>query len=95
MRHVLLAGALALTLTGCQTVEQSQISAEYNCEAAGLRPGTARYNRCRQALFAQNRRDSDAAAGAVVAGAAAGLLVGGAIAASSRPYYYGPGYYWY
>ena len=96
MRMMLVVGALALCLNGCQTVEQSRVDAAYTCEAAGLRPGTARFNRCRRAAYVQNRRNAEAAAGAVVAGAAAGVIAGAAIAASAQPsYYYGPGYYWY
>ena len=94
MRAFLVAGALALTLAGCQTPEQSLSQAEVTCQTAGLRPGSAQFNRCRNANYAQNRANSDAVAGAVVAGAAAGIIGGAIVASSARPrYYYGPGYY--
>lgn len=93
MLRVLALGAAAFVLAGCQTPQDSMIQAEYGCEAAGLRPGTAQFNRCRNANYAQNRANADAATGAVVAGAAAGLIGGAVIASSVRPRYYGPGYY--
>lgn len=81
-------------LAGCQTPEQSAVSAAVTCDQAGLRPGSRRFARCQDAVYQQNRAQSDqAATTAAVVGAAA--LAGGVIAgaAASRPYYYGPGYY--
>lgn len=80
-------------LAGCQTPQQSSVSAAMTCDQAGLRPGSRRFERCHDAVYAQNRAQSDqAATTAAVVGAAA--LAGGAIAgaAASRPYYYGPYY---
>ena len=89
-------GLAAISLSGCQSVQQSAASAAYTCEAAGLRPGTRRFDRCQEANFAQNRAQSDEAATAVAAAAAAGVIGGAVIgAAASRPCsgYYGPRYY--
>ena len=42
-------GLAAISLSGCQSVQQSAASAAYTCEAAGLRPGTRRFDRCQDA----------------------------------------------
>lgn len=57
------------------------------CEAAGLRPGTRRFERCQDVNFAQHRAQAGRAEAAVATAAAAGLI-GGALAgaAASRPY---------
>jgi hypothetical protein len=85
--------ALGFGLSGCQTVEQSQQSAQITCQNQGLAPGSSAYNRCVGATYNQNRANADAANNAVAAGAAAGL-VGGALvgAAAAGPYYGGYGY---
>jgi hypothetical protein len=84
-----------LGLSGCQTVQESQQSAEITCQNSGYRPGTAAYRRCVNANFQQNRANSDAAANAVAAGAAAGVVTGALVgAAVSDPYYYHRGYYY-
>lgn len=100
MRTILIVGALATVLAGCQTAQESLADAEIACEAQGFRPGTRAYQQCRSANYVENRRASNEASSAVAAGVAAGV-VGGAIAASAnrgyyrRGYYYGgPGYWW-
>ncbi|MCU4178044.1 hypothetical protein [Bosea sp. BH3] len=98
MRSILIVGAMAALLAGCQTAQESMADAEVTCEAQGFRPGTRAYQQCRSANYVENRRASNEAGNAVAAGVAAGV-VGGAIAAgASRSYYrrgyYGPGY-WY
>ncbi len=99
MRTIVIVGALAAVLAGCQTAQESLADAEVTCEAQGFRPGTRAYQQCRSANYVENRRASNEASSAVAAGVAAGV-VGGAIAAgASRPYYrrgyyYGPGYWW-
>lgn len=93
MRSILIVGAMAALLAGCQTAQESMADAEVTCEAQGFRPGTRAYQQCRSANYVENRRASNEAGSAVAAGVAAGV-VGGAIAAgASRSYYYGPGYY--
>ncbi|WP_210483932.1 hypothetical protein [Microvirga antarctica] len=84
-------GAVALSLAGCQTAEQSLASAQAVCMDAGLRPGTTAYGRCTNATYQQNVANSNATANAVAVGAAAGIIGGAVIAAESRPYY--GGYY--
>ncbi len=96
MRILVLTAFLATGLAGCQTMAQSQASADDLCQASGLRQGTRAYRNCVSTHVRRDQQQSDAAAGAVVAGAAAGL-VGGALVAESRSYedrgYYGRGYY--
>jgi hypothetical protein len=98
LRHVAVCGLLAIVLAGCQTPEQSLMSAEDTCVASGYRPGTRTYNRCVQTAYRDYRLESQAASNAVAAGAAAGLIGGAVVAASTGPYYgsgvyVGPGYY--
>ncbi|MCB5176577.1 MULTISPECIES: hypothetical protein [Microvirga] len=83
------AAALALTLAGCQTAEQSMASAESVCLETGLKPGTKTYQRCVNAGYRNNVAQSNAAANQAAAGAAA-AAIGGAVlgAATARPYYY-------
>lgn len=88
MRFALLASVLAVVLAGCQSPEQSMDNAETVCLRSGLKPGTKQYNRCIQASYENNRRNSEQATNAAVIGAAAGVIGGAAIAASSRPHYY-------
>lgn len=97
MRRVIgtlgVAAVASSLLAGCQTPQQSAVSAAVTCDQAGLRPGSRRFERCQEAVYEQNRAQSDqAATTAAVVGAAA--LAGGAIAgaAAARPYYYGPYY---
>ena len=86
---------LGLGLSGCQTVQESQQSAEITCQNSGYRPGSAGYRHCVNANFQQNRANSDATGNAVAAGAAAGIITGALVgAAVSDPYYHhGYGYY--
>lgn len=98
MRSILIVGAMAALLAGCQTAQESMADAEVTCDAQGFRPGTRAYQQCRSANYVENRRASNEAGNAVAAGVAAGV-VGGAIAAgASRSYYrggyYGRPYYW-
>lgn len=91
MRFVLLGGVCALLLGACQSPEESFASADYTCRQAGLRPGTAQFQRCVDATYSQNRRQSDSAANAAAVGVAAGVIGGAVIgAAAARPGY---GYY--
>jgi len=86
MRMKMILGAVtltALTLAGCQTAEQSLMSAQVTCQEAGLRPGTKAYGRCTNAAYRQNVAQSQQAANAVAVGAAVGVLGGAAIAASA------------
>ncbi|WP_089174116.1 hypothetical protein [Bosea sp. AS-1] len=93
MRSILIVGAMAALLAGCQTAQESMADAEVTCESQGFRPGTRAYQQCRSANYVENRRASNEAGSAVAAGVAAGV-VGGAIAASAdRHYYRGYGYY--
>jgi len=95
MRVIIIAAVLALGLAGCQTVAESQVSAEYTCQNAGLRPGTGAYARCVNANYAENRANAQEASNAVAAGVAAGVIGGAIVAASTTPRYgyYGRGYY--
>lgn len=106
LRSLGVASLLAVSLAGCQTPEQSLMSAEDVCLDSGYRPGTRTYNRCVQGAYAENRMEAQAASNAVAAGAVAGLVGGAVIAASTAPgyhgyygpryhggYYYGRGYY--
>lgn len=92
MRSILIVGAMAALLAGCQTAQESMADAEVTCEAQGFRPGTRAYQQCRSANYVENRRASNEASSAVAAGVAAGV-VGGAIAASADRHYYRGGYY--
>jgi hypothetical protein len=98
MRSILIVGALAAVLAGCQTAQESLADAEITCESQGFRPGTRAYQQCRSANYVENRRASNETASAVTAGVAAGVVGGAIIGASARPYY-GRGYYrggyWY
>ncbi|MCO5091462.1 hypothetical protein [Bosea sp. (in: a-proteobacteria)] len=98
MRSILIVGAMAALLAGCQTAQESMADAEVTCEAQGFRPGTRAYQQCRSANYVENRRASNEAGNAVAAGVAAGVI-GGAIAASAAPRYgygyYGPRRYWW
>ncbi|BDV36360.1 hypothetical protein SS37A_38900 (plasmid) [Methylocystis iwaonis] len=81
-------------LAGCQSAQQSAANAEMTCEAAGLRPGTRRFERCANVNYAQNRAQASQTEAAVATAAAAGVLGGALVgAAASRPVYYGPAYY--
>jgi hypothetical protein len=94
MKSLVVLGLLGLGvgfgLSGCQTVQESQQSAEITCQNSGLAPGTKAFRRCVNANFNQNRANSDAAASAVAAGVVTGALVGAAVADP----YYGRGYYY-
>lgn len=97
MRSILIVGAMAAMLAGCQTTQESMADAEITCEAQGFRPGTRAYQQCRSANYVENRRASNEAGNAVAAGVAAGVVGGALIAADNRSYYgrgyYGRGYY--
>ena len=95
MRVIIVAAVLALGLAGCQTAAESQASAEYTCQNAGLRPGTRAYARCVNGTYAQNRANAQEASNAVAAGVAAGVIGGAVVAASTAPgyVYYGRPYY--
>ena len=97
----LIAAALLLTtgLAGCQTMEQSRRTAQEICSETGLRPGTRAFRSCVSSRYRIERREADAAAGALVVGATAGVI-GAAVVAEERSvrydrrgYYAGPGYY--
>ncbi|WNJ93536.1 hypothetical protein [Bosea sp. 685] len=99
MRLIAAALLLATGLAGCQTMEQSRRSADELCSESGLRPGTRPFRNCVSSRYREERRQADAAAGALVVGATAGL-VGAAIVADERSYrydrrgFYGePGYF--
>lgn len=81
---------LSMPLTGCQTPEQSAISAENTCSAQGLRG--RQYDRCVRATYAANRAQSqqaeNAAAVGVAAGVIGGALVGSAIADDHHHYHH-------
>ena len=80
MRSILIVGAMAALLAGCQTAQESMADAEVTCESQGFRPGTRAYQQCRSANYVENRRASNEAGSAVAAGVAAGV-VGGALIA--------------
>lgn len=99
MRLIITAALVATGLAGCQTLEQSRRSADEVCSGSGLRAGTRSFRTCVSSHIRQERRQADAAAGALVMGATAGL-VGAAIVAEERSarydrrgYYGGSGYY--
>ena len=92
MRSILIVGAMAALLAGCQTAQESMADAEVTCESQGFRPGTRAYQQCRSANYVENRRASNEAGSAVAAGVAAGVVGGALIAADTRAYY-GRGYY--
>ncbi len=99
MRSILIVGAMAALLAGCQTAQESMADAEVTCEAQGFRPGTRAYQQCRSANYVENRRASNEAGSAVAAGVAAGVVGGALIAADNRAYYRGGwygrrGYWW-
>lgn len=89
VQSLLVPGLLAIMLAGCQTADQSMMSAEDACLSSGYRPGSRAYNRCLQTAYNDDRMQSQAAGNALAAGAAAGLVSGAVIAASSDPYPYG------
>ena len=88
MRSILIVGAMAALLAGCQTAQESMADAEVTCEAQGFRPGTRAYQQCRSANYVENRRASNEVAAGVAAG-----VVGGALIAADNRAYYGRGYY--
>jgi hypothetical protein len=93
LRGFLISALAAGGLAGCQTPRQSAANAAITCEAAGLRPGTRRFERCEGLNYAQNRAQASQAEAAVATAAAAGVIGGALVgAAASRPYYYGPAY---
>ncbi|WP_377840686.1 hypothetical protein [Bosea sp. UC22_33] len=92
MRSILIVGAMAALLAGCQTAQESMADAEVTCESQGFRPGTRAYQQCRSANYVENRRASNETGSAVAAGVAAGVIGGALIAADNRSYY-GRGYY--
>ena len=98
MKSVVVLGFLGLGLgfglAGCQTVQESQQSAQITCQNAGLTPGSKAYRRCVNANFSQNRANSDAAGNAIAAGAAAGIVTGALVGAAVSDPYYGSGYYY-
>ena len=92
MRSILIVGAMAALLAGCQTAQESMADAEVTCESQGFRPGTRAYQQCRSANYVENRRSSNETGNAVAAGVAAGVIGGALVAADNRAYY-GRGYY--
>lgn len=95
MKVYFIIGAVALALAGCQSAEQSYRSAQDTCVAAGLKAGTARYNKCVNAAYQSNRRQAEDATNAATVGIAAAAVGGavlGAAASRDRHYYYGPRY---
>lgn len=96
MRTILIAGALAAVVAGCQTRQESLVDAEITCESQGFRPGTRAYQQCRSANYVENRRANAEASNAVATGVAAGVIGGAIGAAAAGPYYGRRGYYgWY
>jgi hypothetical protein len=99
MRTLLIVGALAAVVAGCQTRQESLVDAEITCESQGFRPGTRAYQQCRSANYTENRRANSEASSAVAAGVAAGVIGGALVAADNRAYYgrgyYGRRGYWY
>jgi hypothetical protein len=95
MRTILIVGALAAVVAGCQTRQESLVDAEITCESQGFRPGTRAYQQCRSANYVENRRANSEASNAVAAGVAAGVIGGAIGAAAAGPYYGRRGYYWY
>lgn len=93
MRTIVITAILATGLAGCQTLEQSQANADDVCRQSGFRPTTRSYQNCVAANMRQDRRQSDAATGAVVAGATAGLIGAALVAESRSSRYYDRGYY--
>ena len=99
MRKLIVAGAIAAALAGCQTPQESLNSATDVCIASGFRPGTTAYSRCVNGNYQENRRVSQETGNAVAAGVVAGVVGGAIVGAASRPYYgggyYRRGYGWY
>lgn len=93
MRTLIITAILATGLAGCQTLEQSQANADVVCQQSGLRTTTRSYQNCVAANIRQDRRQSDAATGAVVAGATAGLIGAALVAENRSSRYYDRGYY--
>lgn len=94
MRKLIVAGAIAAALAGCQTPQESLNSATDVCLASGFRPGTTSYARCVNGNYQENRRVSQETSNAVATGVVAGVVGGAIVGAASRPYY-GRGYYRY
>ncbi|NLS01052.1 hypothetical protein HGP17_29830 [Rhizobium sp. P38BS-XIX] len=76
--------AAAVTLSGCQSPQQSLDSAYASCDRIGLRPGSMEYRRCTQNIYAENRQKSDQAAAAVAVGVAATAVGAYAISEASK-----------
>lgn len=103
MRMFFIVGAVALALAGCQSAEQSYYDAKSTCSSAGLKAGTARYNKCVDAAYNTNRRNaqqsSNAAAVGIAAAAVGGAVIGSTTSRRSYRYYprhryYRRGYYY-
>lgn len=94
MRYVLLAGVFSMLLAGCQSPEESMYNAERVCRDSGLKAGTKAYQRCVDASYDNNRRQSEQATNAAVIAGAAGVVGGAVIANNSRSRYYGRPYYY-
>ncbi|WP_199084382.1 hypothetical protein [Bosea sp. ASV33] len=91
-------GVVATGLAGCQTMEQPRRGADELCSESGLRPGTRSFRTCVSSHYGEERRQSDAAAGAQVVGATAGLggvatVAEGSARFDRRGYYGGSAYY--
>jgi hypothetical protein len=95
MRMFLIVGAVAATLAGCQTPQESLASAQDVCIGSGFRPGTRAYSNCVNGNYQQNRRESAATSNAVATGVVAGVVGGAIIGAAARPAYYGRPYGYY
>jgi len=96
MRILAAVGAVTLLLAGCQSADESMYNAERVCRESGLKVGTKAYQRCVDASYDNNRRQSEQATNAAVLGTVAGVVGGAAIASANnrRGYYYGRPYYY-
>jgi len=81
-------GAAAVVLAGCQTAEQSMVGAQSVCMETGLKPGTRTYERCVNASYRNNVAQSNAAANQAAAGAAVAVIGGALIAAAASDHHY-------
>lgn len=85
LRGFLITALAADGLAGCQSAQESAANAAMTCEAAGLRPGTRRFERCEGVNYAQNRAQASQAEAAVATAAAAGVIGGALVGACSAP----------
>lgn len=79
---------MIVSLSGCQTAQESASRAQMTCKAQGLKAGTKRYDRCVNATYQSNRQQTQKAENTAVAGAAIGLVGGAVLGATLNDHRY-------